>query len=156
MTEMEKPTAAFIISLIAGIFIIIGGGAMSMFSSWMGNNGAVYGMMSGYGGYSGMMGGYRGWSGMMGPGFGMMGGLGYGSGFIGVVGIIFGAIVISSAFMLKSKPEEHVTFGTLIVIFSALSILGSALGGLGVGLILGLIGGILAVTWKPVQQQSKT
>jgi hypothetical protein len=136
MTEVEKPGAAFILSLIGGIFILLGGGAMTMLGSWIGNYG--YGMMGGYG-----------WGGMMRPGFGMMGGLGYGFGFLGLLGLIFGAIVIISAFMLNSKPEQHSTWGTLIVIFSVLSIFGSAMGGFGIGLILGLIGGILAITWKP-------
>ncbi|MGA2971523.1 MAG: DUF6114 domain-containing protein [Candidatus Bathyarchaeia archaeon] len=142
MSEVEKPTTAFILSLIAGIFILLGGGAMTMFGSWRGNYG--YGMMGGYGGY----GGYGGWGGMMGPGFGMMGGLGYGFGFLGVAGLIFGLIVIISALMLNNKPEQHSTWGILIIVFSVLSIFGSAMGGFGIGLILGVIGGILAVTWK--------
>lgn len=139
MTEVEKPTIAFVLSLIGGIFILLGGGAMTMFGSWTGNYG--YGMMGGYGG----------WGGMMGRGFGMMGGLGYGFAFLGILGLIFGIIVIISALMLNSKPEQHSTWGTLIVIFSVLSIFGSAMGGFGIGLILGLIGGVLALTWKPTQ-----
>jgi hypothetical protein len=146
MTEMEKPSTAFILSLIGGVFILLGGGTTSMVSNY-GNYGYGYGMMGGYAGY----GGYGGWGGMMGPGFGMMGGLGYGFGFFGVLGLIFGIIVIISAVMLNSKPSEHATWGTLIVIFSALSIFGSAMGGFGIGLILGLIGGILAITWKPAK-----
>jgi len=137
---MEKPSTAFILSLIAGIFILLGGGMMSMIGSY---------------GFGGMMGGYGGYGGMMGPGFGMMGGLGYGFGFLGVLGLIFGLIVLISALMLNSKPEQHSTWGTLIVIFSVLSVFGSAMGGFGIGLVLGLIGGILAITWKPPQTQSK-
>ena len=152
MTEAEKPNVAFVLSLIGGIFILLGGGAMSMLGSWMGNYG--YGMMGGYGGYGGMMGGYRGWGGMMGPGFGMMGGLGYGFGFLGLLGLIFGVIVIISALMLNRNPHEHTTWGVLIIIFSVLSIFGSAMGGFGVGLILGIIGGILALTWKPPQTKT--
>jgi hypothetical protein len=53
--------------------------------------------------------------------------------------------------MLNSKPQEHTTWGMLIAIFSALSIFG-AMGGFGIGLILGLIGGVLAVIWKPATQ----
>ncbi len=142
MTEAEKPGTAFILSLIGGIFILLGGGAITMLGSWMGNYG--YGMMGGYGGYGG-------WGGMMGPGFGMMGGLGYGFGFLGVLGLIFGVIVIISALMLNNKPDQHSTWGILIIVFSVLSIFGSAMGGFGIGLILGLIGGILAVTWKPTE-----
>jgi hypothetical protein len=98
-------------------------------------------MMGGYG--------YGGWDRMMSPGFGMMGGLGYGFGLLGILGLISGAIVIISALMFNRKPEEHSTWGTLIVIFSVLSIFGSMMAGFGVGLILGVIGGILAVSWKP-------
>ena len=145
MTEVEKPGTAFVLSLIGGIFILIGGGAITMLGSWMGNYG--YGMMGGYGRYGG-------WGGMMGPGFGMMGGLGYGFGFLGVLGLIFGLIVIISALMLNNKPEQHSTWGILIIVFSVLSIFGSAMGGFGIGLILGLIGGILGVTWKPPQSKA--
>jgi len=152
MTAVEKPSIAFILSLIGGIFILLGGGAMAMMGSWRssyysnyGNYG--YGMMGGYG--------YGGWGGMMSPGFGMMGGLGYGFGLVGVLGLIFGAIVTISALMLNSKPQQHSTWGTLIIIFSVLSIFGSMMAGFGIGLILGLIGGILAITWKPQSSQPK-
>jgi hypothetical protein len=129
MAETERPTAAFVLSLVGGIFILVGGRAVSMFGPF---------------GFGGMMWGFRG---MMGYRYGMMGGLGFG--VFGILGLIFGAIVIISAFMLSSKPHEHSTWGTVIVIFSVLSIFGSAMGGFGVGLILGIIGGILGITWKP-------
>lgn len=87
-----------------------------------------------------------------GYGYGMMGGFGFG--MFGILGLIFGVIVIISAFMLNSKPHEHSTWGTLIVIFSVLSIFGSTMGGFGVGLILGIIGGILGITWKPPQTKT--
>ena len=128
MTE-EKPTAAFILSLIAGFFIILGGGVMTMAGSFLGRYG--YGMMR-YGG-------------MMGTGLRMMG---FGVGVMGVLGLVFGVIVIISAFMLNSKPDQHQTWGSLIVLFSALSIFGSFMG-FGVCLVLGLIGGILAMIWQP-------
>jgi hypothetical protein len=131
MTNVERPTAAFVLSLIGGIFILLGGGMMSML---------------GYG-FRGMMSSYSRWGyGMMRPGSGMMG---LAFGIMGILGLVFGVIVIISAIMLNSKPQEHTTWGTLIVIFSVLSIVGSAMGGFGIGLILGLIGGVLAITWKP-------
>jgi hypothetical protein len=140
MTD-EKPTAAFILSLIAGIFILLGGGIMSMFGSFMGYYG--YGIMRGYGGFGGMMGYGRYPFGLMGAAFGVL----------GFLGLIFGAIIIVSAVMLNRKPAEHTTWGIVIVVFSALSIFGSAMG-LGVGLVLGLIGGILAITWKPTEPKT--
>jgi hypothetical protein len=132
MVDEEKPTAAFLISLVAGIFILLGAALMSLVGY------GFMGMMNRYGS------GARGY-GMMGQGFGMMG---YGFGILAIVGLVFGAIVIISAYMLNSKPREHTTWGTLIVIFSVISIFGSA-GGFGVGLILGIIGGVLAISWKP-------
>jgi len=134
MTNEERPTAAFILSLVAGVFIILGGGMMSLFGD----------------GFMGMMGRNGSWGGMMGPGFGMMG---FAFGMMGFLGLIFGAIVIISALMLNSKPQEHTTWGTLILIFSVISIFGSAMGGFGIGLILGIIGGILAITWKPPEKK---
>jgi hypothetical protein len=149
MVAVKKPGVAFILSLVGGIFILLGGGAMTMLGMW--SNSYRYGNYGNYG--YGMMGGYGygGWSGMMTPGFGMMGGLGYGFGLIGLLGLVFGVTVIVSAIMLNRKAEYHSTWGTLIVIFSLLCIFGSMMAGFGIGLILGLIGGILTITWKPPQ-----
>ena len=72
----------------------------------------------------------------------------------GILGVVFGAIIIISAIMLHSKPHEHATWGILIVLFSVLSIFGGAMGGFGIGLVLGLIGGVLAITWKPTQTKA--
>jgi len=121
---------------------MLGGGMMSMIGSF-----GFAGMMGGYGG---MMGGMMGY-----PGYGMMGGFGWG--MFGLLGLIFGIIVVISAIMLNSRPEEHTMWGTIIVIFSVLSIFGSAMGGFGIGLVLGIIGGVLAITWKraPTPTQSK-
>jgi hypothetical protein len=138
MSTEEKPTAAFVLSLIAGILIVLGGALRSVIGFyWFG------GMMGSFWGRRGGMMGY--------PGFGMMGGFGL---MIGIMGLVFGVLIIVSAIMLNSKPEGHTTWGTLIVIFSAISVFGG-MGGFGIGLILGLIGGVLAITWKPTQTQPK-
>jgi hypothetical protein len=136
MSQTTEPTVAFILSLIGGIFILLGGGMMSMVGSY------GYGMMNGYGRYGGMMGGW-GY-----PGFGMMRGYGYG-GMFGLVGVLFGVAVVAGAVMLHHNPAEHSKWGLIILIFSVLSIFGSAMGGFGIGLVFGIIGGILALTWKP-------
>jgi len=113
----DKPTAAFIISLIAGIINILSGLLLAPYESYSG-----YGMMSGY--YE-MMKQVR----------------------FGVFEIAFGVLVIVSAVMLRKRPTEHATWGVLIILFSIFS--AGALTGVGNGFILGLIGGILAIIWKP-------
>lgn len=134
MSEVEKPTAAFILSLIGGVFILLGGGMMTMmgFETFC------------------LITGCRSFGGMMGPGFGLIGsGYAYGfSGRLGITGIIFGVVVVVAALMLYNNPAQHSSCGLVILIFSALSIFGSAMAGFGIGLIMGLAGGILALTWK--------
>ena len=151
----EKPTVAFVLSLLAGVFILLGGGMTSMMGLWFGGYQGQYpyygGMMGGYNGYGNGYGGY-GWmySMMNGNGYyGMMRGLGIGFGYMGLFGLVFGLVVIASALTLWSRPNQHATWGTLIVIFSVLSLFGGMMSGLGLGLILGVIGGALAIIWKP-------
>lgn len=66
----------------------------------------------------------------------------------GVVGIILGAGIIVSSEMLRRNPSKHGTWGTIIIVLSAFSIFGG-MGGMGLGLILGIVGGILAILWSP-------
>ena len=63
------------------------------------------------------------------------------------IGLVCGIIVIIGAFMLNTRPLEHVTWGTLVLIFSAVSLIG--MGGWFIGAILGIIGGAFAISWKP-------
>jgi len=102
-------------------------------------------LIGGYHGqYGNMMSGYKGYV--------ESGGIMNGLDFMGVLGVVFGIIVILSALMLDSRSKRHATWGILIIIFSALSAFGGMMGGFGVGAILGIIGGILAITWKPPAQ----
>jgi hypothetical protein len=140
MIETERPSTAFLLSLIAGIFILLGGAVRSMIGLfWFGP----------------MIDGFRGWGWMRGYGYGYgypryAYGFDYGFGFIGILGLIFGVAVIFSAIRLNQKPQEHTLWGSLIVVFSVLSIF-SAMGGFGIGLILGLIGGAMAIAWRRTQ-----
>jgi len=64
------------------------------------------------------------------------------------LGLLFGLIVIYSALKLRSNPERNAFWGTLIIIFSVLSLIGSW-AGIGLGLIFGVIGGLTAIAWRP-------
>ncbi len=66
---------------------------------------------------------------------------------MGGFGLVCGAIVLVSATMLLAKVGNWRTWGILILVFSVLSFVG--LGGFVVGAILGIVGGILALRWKP-------
>lgn len=130
MSSEQKPMVPFVLSLISGILILIGGLTVTYLGMWrfefMGR------MMRGYG-------------------YAFAARPGYFSpfiSFVGMLGIIFGVIVIASAVMLNRRPTQHKTWGILILIFSILGIFGGMAGYL-VGLILGIVGGALAITWKP-------
>ncbi len=101
---------------------------------WTGGAGLGYGMM---GVYRGMMGSY-------GSSFGFMNGLIF-------VGIISGAAVTIGALLLNSRPAGHVAWGTLILVFSLIGFLG--MDGFFIGAILGAVGGMLALSWRPLHEE---
>lgn len=129
MTETEKSTTAFIISLIAGIFILLG----SLYTTMWG-------------------------PGMMGAGFGgMMGQKAYGiMAGIWILGPISGIIVLISAIMLRIRPSEatrgaracFTMWGSLVLIFSVVSLFAGSMGGFLIGAILCIVGGALALSIK--------
>jgi len=69
-------------------------------------------------------------------------------GAAGLLGLVWGILIIGAAIMLYSKPQQHKIWGIIVLVFSFLSWIGS-FGGLFVGFILGLIGGIRGIIWKP-------
>lgn len=72
-----------------------------------------------------------------------------------IVGIIFGILVSLGGIMIYNRPSQSRMWGTVVLIFSILSIFGG--GGFLVGMILGIIGGILAITWsKPKIKEKRT
>lgn len=64
------------------------------------------------------------------------------------IGIVIAAVIIYSSFMLHHTMRHHVGWGVVILVFSLVSIVMG--GGFIAGLILGVIGGILALVWRPV------
>ena len=126
----EFPSAAFLLSLLAGIIILAGSGMMALAIG-----GSFGGMM---GGYLGIMNGYQ----------GMMQGFGSGDWiyFSVIVGLISGIMILVSAMMVYVRPSRISTWGGMIVAFSVLSLFGMA--GFFFGGILGVLGGILALTWQ--------
>lgn len=63
-----------------------------------------------------------------------------------IIGIVSGAIIIMGALALISNPKQSQTWGALILIFSLMGLMG--LGGFLIGSLLGIVGGILAITWR--------
>ena len=113
----EKPTAAFVLSLIGGIFILLGAIVVMALASVIGSL-----MLIGGGDPN----------------------LAY---LYGAAGLIFAILVLVGAVMLWMKPQQHVMWGVVVLLFSLFSIITT--GGFFIGLILGLIGGILGIAWKP-------
>ncbi len=149
MSMVPKPVAAFTLSLVAGIFILLGSVVMSMFA--LGFPGMMMGGTEGMQAGTGMTGLMM--SGMMVPW--MLGSVPV----LVAFGIASGIMVILGAVMLYTRSAENHLWGAIILAFSLVSILGS-MGGLLVGLVLGMLGGILALTWtdtgKPIQQTGVT
>jgi hypothetical protein len=74
-------------------------------------------------------------------------GIGLGAAILGLIGIIVGIIVIYGAMRLNTNPNEHLTWGAVILILSILSLVFAG-GGFYIGAVLGIIGGVLAIIWK--------
>jgi hypothetical protein len=118
----EKPTAAFALSLIGGIFILLGGIVYAAAASAVGILG-------------------------FGLGASVLAGL-------GVFGLICGILTILGAVWINSGEKDKVRNGAILVlIFSILSWIGAA-AGFFIGFLLGLIGAILGLTWKPSTTES--
>jgi hypothetical protein len=116
----KKPTAAMVLSLIGGILILIGGIVTLAFASLT----------------VGLIGGFT----------SILGAAAEALTISGAIGVVFGIIIVALSLMLSSKPNKHAALGAVILILSIISILDG--GGFIIGLVLGLIGGILAIIWK--------
>ncbi len=65
-----------------------------------------------------------------------------------IIGIVSGVMVLVGAVMIGSRREVYPAWGAVVLIFSALGLLGG--GGFSIGSVLGIAGGILAITSKPL------
>ena len=126
--------APFVLSLVGGVFILLGAIVTSIFTF---GSPTIVGSMSSS--MSGMMGGMNDRMAM-----GMMGVYS----IFSIIGLASGALVILGAVMLYSRPFEKDLWGAVIIAFSTLGILGG-MGGFMVGLVLGIVGGTLALAWNP-------
>lgn len=120
----EVPTTAFALSLAAGVLFLLAASMPLVFRSSFGDMG-------------GMMGDYDGAE-MMDAGFVVT----------RIVGLAFAGVVLYAAILLNSRPAQHMTWGTLILVFAVLSVF-TSWAGFGIGLVLGVIGGALAIAWRP-------
>ncbi len=107
------PTTGFVLSLIGGIFVLLGGLALAYVETVLASFGFGF----------------------------ILGGL-------AIVGLLVGVLIIVFAILLYVKPELKVAWGALIIVLSIVS-WPFALGGFFVGFLLALIGGILAIVYKP-------
>ncbi len=67
-----------------------------------------------------------------------------------ILGMVSGIVVLVGAVMLGSKIEQNTVWGTVIIAFSAIGLLGG--GGFLVGSLLGFLAGIMAILWRPLQR----
>jgi hypothetical protein len=82
-----------------------------------------------------------------------LGGWGYSLVIFGVLGLVWGILTLVGAIMINSGDRNKVRTGSILVlIFSIISWVG-ALGGFFIGFLLGLIGAILGLTWKPERSE---
>ncbi len=126
----EPLTAPFVLSLLGGLLVLGSAGMMVAFAwgtPYYSMMGGYYGMMNGY---YGMMQGYGGWF------------LGFGA-----IALISGIAILIGAVMIYTRPEKASSWGLLVLIFSVLSLVG--MGGFFIGAVLGIIGGVLAMSSRP-------
>ena len=127
MSSGDRPVAAALLGLIAGVLMLIGGVAGLVM--WAVASPFHYGMW-------GMMGGMMAWWAPMFLGM-----------FFVVVALISGVVVLTASVMLQSRPAQAQTWGLLMLVFSVIGLLG--MGGFVIGSVLGIIAGVLALTWRP-------
>lgn len=116
--HVEKPTAAYLLVMIGGVFVLLGGFMTIVFGDLFG------GMMLRFG-YPAMTGIFS---------------------VLWIIGIISGLLMIISASRINSPKKSVVTeWSVIALVFSMISLFD--MGGLWIGFILGFIGSILGIAY---------
>lgn len=71
------------------------------------------------------------------------------------LGMLVGVLVEFFALMLLFNPAQRTMYGMFVVLFSLVSFITSDFGGLFIGMLLGILGGSLALAWAPVMGKTK-
>ena len=74
--------------------------------------------------------------------------LGKGIALVGDFGALCGVAMLLGGVLMYVMPDRHLIWGILVLVFSILSWVG-AFGGFAIGFLLGLVGGIMGIMWKP-------
>ncbi len=135
MSTNQAFTVAYVLSLIGGLIVLV----VSILNLlWFGAGASFLG---GYGGYMhGMMDGYHNFMGNYASSTSFFAG-------ISLVSLICGIILVVAAVMLWIQPQAHIIWAVVIIVFSAVSFVG--MGGYFIGAILGIVGGAIALSYKP-------
>lgn len=121
MSVGKKETRAFVLSLTAGILILMNAAAVAAAAKW---SPELFPTMPGSSGndtatlYN-----------------------------AAIVGSICGAVVVLGAMLLRSRPAHKRAWGTMIILLSIPSVITG--GGFIIGFILGIVGGVMALSRKP-------
>ncbi len=134
MSSRQSVLLPFVLSLIGGLIVLV----VSLINLvWFGSNAPDWG---GFGNYM---------RSMMGSNHNFMGIYAGSTSFftaLSIVSFVCGVIVVMAALVLRVHPQENVIWGIVILVFSAISFVG--MGGYFVGAIFGIIGGIIALTYR--------
>ncbi len=117
----EKPTGAFVLGLIGGIFILLNAMVWFVFAGILAFIVSFLPIVP----FDPATAAY----------------------LIAGLALLCAIVVIAGSVMIFAMPNQHVIGGILVLLFSIVSLI--TLGGFFIGFILGLVGGILGIVWKP-------
>jgi hypothetical protein len=120
----EKPTAAFVLSLIGAIFMLLGGLGILALASAVGALASMFDL-----------------------------GLGIGLTLLGAVGMVWGILALVGAILMNSSDAGRVRTGSILVLLASILSWFGTFGGFFIGFLLGLIGAILGLTWHPSKSE---